>query len=119
MKLRKRQVIPVMLFLMLAAFFGLRAWYIRAPIRKAHQLLRSAGDTGDPDPPSAMDHWLARLGIKDADGYQFPEDLENALVELGQPAVPALISGLKDEDPDVSEVAIAALERVRPISEQA
>jgi HEAT repeat protein len=44
---------------------------------------------------------------------EFKDDATNALVELGQPAVPRLIEALKDRDDNVRKQAVLALGRIK------
>jgi HEAT repeat protein len=44
---------------------------------------------------------------------EFKDDATNALVELGQPAVPRLIEALKDKDDNVRKQAVLALGRIK------
>jgi len=44
---------------------------------------------------------------------EFKDDALNALVELGQPALPRLVTGLKDKDENVRKQAVKALGRIK------
>lgn len=46
---------------------------------------------------------------------EFKDDATNALVELGEPAVPRLVAALKDKDENVRKQAVLALGRIKDV----
>ncbi len=106
--LRRHKVLVIAVIAIVGAAAVGRGFYLHSTTGKVNQLL-------DELRPCNTPAWWANFMEKyrlDDQSHETPGSIEDSLVAIGKPAVPALIRALNDPDREVALVAATALARI-------